>query len=100
MILPTVTLPVNGGAGTITSSPDCLFHQTMWLPNGGGGHRLRQVEMQRGTGKRGRKKAGEGPYPCSALCPQCPEQCLPRRCTINICQTGEYNRDSEGRRVL
>lgn len=36
MIVPTGPLPLNGRVGTITSSSDCLFHQTMWLPNSGG----------------------------------------------------------------
>ena len=36
MIVPTDSLPLNGRAGTITSSSNCFFHQTMWLPNSGG----------------------------------------------------------------
>lgn len=66
----------------------------MWLPNSGGKHRLRLVEMEREAGEEGEGNAGQGPSPsCSDLHPQCQEQYLACRYMMNICCTDEQNRE-------
>lgn len=93
------SLLVNGRAASITRYPDCLFHEAMWLPNSGGKHRLRLVEMEREAGKkkkrREREMLGKDPLSpcCSDLHPQCQEQYLACRYMMNICCTDEQNRE-------
>lgn len=100
MIVPTDSLPLNGRAGTITSSSKCLFHQSMWLPNSGGSVDWNWWKLRELHGRKvERKRKGWGrlsPY-CSAPYPWCWEQYPPCTCTVSICCSDEYQGECEGR---